>query len=155
MTTHLSKEISNRQISAVELCDLFLGKIIGQGSCRTVYELEIDKTKVVKHEGNGERFQNVVEARIWSEIMNAPYFAKWFAPIHHISPNGMFVIQDKVDKIPDSQYPTEIPAFFADTKYENFGLLNGKFVCFDYGSIIITEGNWTKKMKKAKWWHDN
>ena len=141
---HLSKEIQNKPISAIELCDLFLGKMIGIGASRTVYQCLINDTYVIKHENHNDMFQNVTEWRLWQEIKEYKEYSKWFAPCHYISPNGMFLIQSKVEKIPVSQYPKEIPAFFGDLKYQNFGMLNGHFVCFDYGTSLITK-NWNKR----------
>jgi hypothetical protein len=150
MSEHLSKAITHRPISAIEFVDLFLGAEIGSGMSRQVYEFNLDKTMVVKHE-TGDAFQNMIEWEIWKAVQETP-MKKWFAPCHAISPNGQFLIQSRVEQIPRKQYPKKIPDFFHDTKYQNFGMLNGKFVCFDYGTMNLIRENWNKKMVKVDWW---
>lgn len=78
---------------------------------------------------------------------------KWFAPCIDISPNGVFLLQKKTEPCSTSKYPTVVPSFFTDLKYQNFGLLNGKVVCFDYGTILFT--NLNEKTRKAKWWSED
>lgn len=59
-----------------------------------------------------------------------------------------------MEKLPKEQYPKLIPSFFGDTKYANFGWLNGHFVCVDYASFMYTSMShkWNGKLKKANWW---
>ena len=78
--------------------------------------------------------------------------AKWFAPCLFISPNGLFLIQEKAIPCPKAMFPEKVPACMGDLKYKNFGLIKGKFVCFDYGSMPITNYAITTQFKKADWW---
>lgn len=150
---HISDHIHDLPTTARDMASLFIGKRLGSGMSRTVYEHELDKTCVVKIESGGNRFQNVLEWEVWQTVKDTK-FAKWFAPCIDISPNGIILIQKKADLIPKSQYPKSIPRFFMDTKFENFGMIGKQFVCFDYGTAHIDALNrsLTKKLKKADWW---
>ena len=69
-------------------------------------------------------------------ILNIVLNAKWFAPCVDISPSGHFLIQKKCKPLIDIKcLPKNIPGFFTDVHWNNFGMLNGKFVCFDYQFI--------------------
>lgn len=138
------------QTIKLDIFDCILGKEIGRGMTRIVYEHRTDPTLVVKVEHEGGAFQNVREAELWFEIADTP-FAKWFAPVVYVSASGSVIIQKKCERVQKSKYPKKIPGFLTDTKYGNYGLLNGKFVCFDYGSIPFT-ANWNGRLKKAEWW---
>jgi hypothetical protein len=67
-----------------------------------------------------------------------------------MSPDGRVLLQKKCDPIPDNyNLPTKVPEFLTDLKRSNFGFLNGKLVCIDYGMTII---NTSLKLKKADWY---
>lgn len=129
-----------------------IGKQIGRGMSRTVYAFKLNPDLVVKVEEDTESFQNVREWEYWNEMKDSPV-AKWLAPCLYISPCGSVLIQSRVLSLDRSKYPKKIPHFFTDTKYNNFGLYKGKFVCMDYGNIPFAKGV-TSKMVKADWWGD-
>lgn len=150
---HIFTNMHNTPMIARELCDALVGEIIGTGQNRQVYDMPMNPFLVIKHEYCGNRFQNAIEWEVWQTVKNTKY-EKWFAPCQNISSNGVFLLQSKVEMIPKAHYPKKIPSFFADLKYENYGILNGKFVCFDYGTIHITSLNKSMKSTKmieAKW----
>ena len=132
--------------------DLILGKRLGFGIHRDVYEFYFENNKVIKIANCLEgRAQNQLEYRIWSELSNSDY-KKWFAKCYGVSINGKYLIQERIKTKEQSKYPKLIPHFFTDTKIENYGWNNnGQFVCCDYSLTIITNGI-TKKMKKANWY---
>lgn len=134
---------------ARDFMGMFLGDLLGEGMSRKVYEHKFDPTLVIKIEEDAGRFQNIMEARIWEEVSYSDY-AKWFAPVIGISPCGMVLVMKKVAVPYDKDFPTSIPTFFGDLKKSNYGMLNGKFVCVDYGCHIVTNGL-SKRMKKVKW----
>lgn len=155
---HIFNTIHTQPTSSRDLVGLFLGKELGDGMSRRVYEFIQDKSCVVKVEDAGDKFQNVFEWKVWQAVKDTKY-AKWFAPCVDISANGIFLIQKRVEMIPKAQYPEEIPPFFTDLKYANFGLFNKRFVCFDYGTIhfLALSQYFDKdklKFKKAKWWDE-
>lgn len=147
---HFARTIPHKPISASDFVDLMLGEKIGEGMSRDVYEFSINTDYVVKHE-TGDAYQNVIEWTIWQAIKDTP-MKKWFAPCHFISPNGLFLIQERAIPCPKEMYPKRVPACMSDFKYKNFGLIKGKFVCIDYGTMPITNYAITPKMKKADWW---
>ncbi|NCD07693.1 MAG: hypothetical protein EOL97_16410, partial [Spirochaetia bacterium] len=118
-----------------ELFNLLVNKKLGTGVYRTVYDLKYNKDKVIKvaNDVYGEK-ENAREYILWDDISNYyPKLKKWFAPCYQYSATGKYLIQDKVIFPDKTKYPKQLPAFFTDTKYSNFGLLNGKWVCIDYG----------------------
>lgn len=139
-----------------ELMDFVFGSQIGFGVHRKVYDFIPNKDYVIKVAKDDDgRAVNLMEARIFNEIRYTPA-EKWFAPVIEVSGRGKYLLQRKIESLPKDQYPEEIPAFFTDTKYQNFGYLKeagkkGRFVCCDFGSFNIFQGI-TTKMKKAKWW---
>lgn len=153
---HLAEQISEYPTTTRDLAWLFLGKLIGSGLSRTVYEYEQDKTCVIKYEHGEGRWQNILEWEIWNTVKDTK-LAKWFAPCIDISPNGHFLIQKRAEKVPKSFFPKEIPALFGDLKYDNFGMIGKQFVCIDYGTVHIPAINkmlTMKKLKKADWWEE-
>jgi hypothetical protein len=150
------EEFSELYKSRTISCDLFdalLGKKIGSGAGRQVYEHRLDPTLVVKIETSGGSFQNIMEAQLWSEVSQMKKYSKWFAPVKFISACGTVLIIKKAQPARKNEYPEKIPAFLTDRKYQNFGMLKGHLVCIDYGSVILTKG-FTKKIEKAHWWGD-
>ena len=141
-----------------EIYGTVVGKQIGRGMSRSVFVYALDPTLVIKIEDKSQSFQNVREWEYWQENKDYKPIAQWLAPCVAISPCGSVLIQKRVHTLDQSRYPKTIPQFFSDTKYQNFGLLNGKFVCFDYGNIPLSKGviiNKGKvKMVKAEWWGD-
>lgn len=135
-----------------ELEGIIIGKLLGEGIHRCVYDFLPDPTKVIKvaklEEGRG---MNLQEYKLWQDFQGTP-LVKWFAPVHDVSAAGKYLIQDKLESLPKEKYPKKIPAFFQDTKYKNFGWHPKlKFVCCDYGAFNIWRGV-TQKMVKANWW---
>lgn len=149
---HLAEKIHERVVSAKDLAWLMLGEKIGSGSSRDVYACPTDKTLVIKYE-HAESFQNHLEWEIW-QLVKGTKWAKWFAPCVNISPNGLFLIQKRAEKSKKMDYPKQIPFFFTDLKYDNFGFIGKQFVCVDYGTALCRFINTdTKlKMRKADWW---
>ena len=128
---------------------LFIGEAIGNGMSRHVYQHAQDKDVVIKVEGSAGYFQNIVEWEIWKQV-EGTVMQKWFAPCIDISPNGIFLLQKKVEVIPHSSYPKEVPDCFQDFKYQNFGRYNKRFVCCDYGNLVGKK-IFTEKFRKVKW----
>ncbi len=135
-----------------ELERFLFGKWLGKGVYREVWQHAQQKDLVIKkaNEENG-REVNFIEHRLWRDIEYNKSLKPYFAPVVAVSDCGKYLIQKKVEPLPKRQYPKVLPAFFTDTKYSNFGLLNGKFVCIDYGCLNIWAT--TKlKLKKVDWW---
>jgi len=132
----------------------FLGKKLGEGCTRAVFQFYFRDTLVVKVATSiaGQQ-HNLIEQKIWDEVRDTKY-KKHFARIFGVSPTGMFLVMEKVKFKEQKFYPKKIPHFFTDRKYDNYGwAVTDKrgFVCCDYANLIITNGI-TDKMVKADWW---
>lgn len=141
-----------------EIARLLCGRVIGRGMSRTVYVNNLDPTTVIKIEEHTQSFQNVREWEYWDENKEFKPVAEWLAPCVAISPCGTVLVQKRAYPADPKLYPKTIPHFFTDTKYQNFGLINKKLVCFDYGSIPMSRGiiviKKKTKMQKVGWWGD-
>ncbi len=119
-----------------ELGFFILGPRIGIGTSRDVFEFNLDKSMVVKVENKAGSFSNVTEWQVWREIKGTKA-AKWLAPCAFISQCGSFLIQQKAEDIHDDRrIPKKIPRFLTDVKKENFGIIDGRVVCRDYGNVL-------------------
>jgi|SRR5581483_2835676 len=114
-----------------DLLKLFLGEKIGSGQFRDVYLLNIDESKVVKVE-KGVSYENFGEYDVWQNVQHTKW-GRWFAPVLWFSNYGSCLIQPRCAPLPATGRPKRLPDFFADIKSDNWGLLNGRVVCFDYG----------------------
>lgn len=143
--------------SAIVHRDMFravVGKQLGRGMTRVVYDCTINPSWVFKVEEMAGDFQNVQEWLIWSRVKNTPA-AKWFAPCHYISPNGLILVQSRTIPARSNEYVDRIPVFFTDFKRSNYGMLGKRFVCHDYGTaLVLDHGVITTKMRKPKWWDE-
>lgn len=160
------KRLENRLNSIEEVCTIthlqdintelilsLCGQKIGAGSFRMVYEYNLDPEKyVIKLEPNNTE-SNMSEYLLWDEIQGLcgelEWVKNWFAPILWCSPNGKILVMQKTEEKPNKQRPKEVPAFFQDVKYDNWGWIGNKFVCHDYG-FLHRFIKYEKKMQKVK-----
>ena len=136
-----------------DIWSLLLGKKLGKGAARTVYEYAPDPRYVVKVESDRGSFQNVAELKVWQAVQGTE-FERWFAPVQQISGGGIFLLMRRTEPARAAEYPERLPAFFTDLKRPNFGMLDGKFVAHDYGTfpIVMLSRALTKATRKAEWW---
>ena len=137
-------------LSEAEINGVFLGKYLGQGIGREVYECAVRDDLVIKTELGARSFQNAAEWEFWKVVEYSDH-SKWFAPCVSISPAGVVLLQRRVEPMRREEGPAKIPAFFSDIKLENWGLLNGKPVCCDYGFMMISTKGLTKRMVGIDW----
>jgi hypothetical protein len=137
-----------------EAFDLLATELIGRGASRNVFSCALRRDCVVKVEDGAKSFQNIVEWQTWMEVKETPQ-AKWFAPCVEISPCGSLLVMRRTEPVPKGQLPRRVPAFFTDLKHANFGLLDGRFVCHDYGVNNLTAHGLLAGMAKAFWWELN
>jgi hypothetical protein len=143
-----------------EFFNLMLGKQLGYGSSRKVYNLELDKHCVVKVETGPGNFQNIREWDLWNNVKDTVH-AKWFAPCKRLSENGQILVMSKTEPPGPNDWPAEIPAFFDDIHKANFGMVqlldlrtnkeDWHFVCHDYGWNNAVRGGLSKRMQKVDW----
>lgn len=136
--------------------DWMLGKKIGGGMSREVFEFEFDLDYVVKVECYGTSFQNPIEFSTWMDVRTTP-IAHHFAQCKAISVHGSILIMERTYVPPVKfKWPDKMPGMFTDFKRQNFGLnKKGKLVCHDYGThMAMYNTGFNKRMKKANWWDD-
>lgn len=143
----MTNSLDDMPISVMqEYCRFMSGKHLGCGISRDVFEHPTDISKVIKVENSVSYFQNVKEWEVWDLFQFCEKTSIWLAPCHAISENGTFLIMDKVEDARPSEIPATLPSFLRDHKLENFGMLNGKFVCRDYGFL-----DFDLKLTRKKW----
>jgi len=132
--------------------NLVCGHKVGVGMTRTVYDCNINPKLVIKVENADIRthFQNFVEWMVWCRVAGTDY-ERWFAPVKQISPDGRLLVMEKTEGISRKHLPKQVPAFFTDLKPSNWGWLDGRVVCHDYGVHLLMEVGLTKRMRKAEW----
>jgi hypothetical protein len=134
--------MSSHKLSIIELAKsdaldfLCGGRLLGEGSFRSVYGYLSTggnfAIKIAKCD-YGIRC-NIEEYNTWQDLSHFQV-SRWFAPCVSISKAGTILLQDYTENLRPGKY--KIPAFFEDVKPENFGLLNGKIVCRDYGQSSL------------------
>lgn len=135
-------------ISQLDLNRVFVGEQIASGTFRDVYECPLLPDCVVKIEDKAQSFHNIAEWEVWNLVKDTRW-ARWFAPCRTISSAGAVLIQARTQ--PAKAFPKNIPNFFADLKLENFGLLDGRFVCHDYGyNYLLDHGLAAGKLVRSK-----
>lgn len=114
---------------------LLVGKKIGGGATRNVYELLHIPNLVIKIEYASKRFCNVAEYDIWTTVKGTK-FERFFAPVVDIDVWAGALIMERTQPITEAEFDAELkrlPSFMCDVHWANFGRLNGKIVCHDYG----------------------
>ena len=148
----LYRLIRNGGTMATDLYSLVTGRLLGVGLSRIVFEYAPDPELVIKFETTGNDFNNVIEWDVWDNVKYDKKLSKWFAPCHFISPCGAILIQQKTTPIPKENMPKKIPRLFTDLKYQNWGSLDGRPVCHDYGNHRIYNGGTLHQLVNADWW---
>lgn len=140
------------KVTRRDALDLFVGRKIGNGIAREVYECALDETLVVKIETGCGSFQNVAEWQIWNALRDTAA-GKWLAPCVRISATGAVLLMRRTEPLQVKQLPKRMPVWLTDFHLANYGMLNGRVVCHDYGvadSVVIGLGA-SKRMRKPDW----
>lgn len=135
--------------------EIIAGDLIGAGMSRRVYAAAFDPARlVVKWQQDRDHFQNQREWIVWMAIKEVKKLAAWFAPCESISPAGLWLVQRRTQPVSIEELRREIPKVpmcFTDLHVGNWGRLDGRIVCHDYGFALTTEYGITGRMKKAEW----
>lgn len=131
-----------------DLLRLVCGHELGEGIARTVYSCKMRSDLVIKIETRGQSFQNVMEWELWGEIEHHKMLARWFAPCEFMSPCGTVLAMRRTEPVPMARLPKSMPEMLTDLKPSNYGLLDGRVVCHDYG-FINKELN--TKLRTVEW----
>lgn len=140
-------------VESDDLLNMICGDKIGEGQYRTVFACHVNKDWVVKKEKDlNSHYSNIHEYDLYSAFMDTP-LRVWFAPVHWLSPRGLWLIQSRTQSIPDKLLPKLVPSIFCDFKRDNWGMLNGRVVCHDYGNNCVDSLSKThgKRLQKAAW----
>lgn len=143
-------ELPDTNFIHVDMMRLICGEYLGSGIGRQVYVCAINPKLVIKFESTSHSFQNVKEWEVWQAVSEVEHVKRWFAPCEMISPCGAVLIQRRTTEC--YNFPERMPAFLCDFKSENYGILDGRLVCHDYGMHLMLENGMTKRMRKADWW---
>ena len=148
--TNLIGDMSRLAIE--ESLRLMLGKRLGYGMSRSVYECRINKSLVVKIEEGSRRFQNIMEHEIWITLSGTKA-ARWLAPIVDISPCGIVLLMKRTTPMREKELPAKVPVWLTDCKTSNFGIYEGRPVCHDYGTAgtVMLSRAVSKAMKNPNW----
>lgn len=130
--------------------NLLCGDKIGSGIHRDVFECKLRDDLVVKVENSEHRrFANVLEMEFWQQHQWHEPTAKWLAPCVFMSPDGRLLTQKRCERLPSGYpLPEKLPAFLTDHKTANYGIFEGRFVCFDYAMTIPAP---SLRLRKVEW----
>lgn len=131
-----------------ELSSLMLGDFLGEGVNRKVYRCALNPAYVIKVSDRGHCWQNINEWETWwyaSKLM-----AKWLAPCVAISNSGSYLVQRYAEAIRADELPKKLPRFLVDQKISNYGMLDGRLVARDYGTVVSLV-NRIKGVRQANW----
>lgn len=149
MASDILEEATSLQKCAL---DLLVGEKLGSGSTRRVFALRHDPSRVIKLEYASRVFCNVAEYELWNEVKDTD-LAKFFAPVIDIDIWAGALIMARTQPITQQQFEKEVkevPFFFTDIHWANFGRLKGKIVCHDYGYHDVLKAGVTRKPKLMK-----
>lgn len=145
-----------RSIAARDLYQMIVGDRFGGGAARQVYAYLPNPTDtVIKIEEGGASFQNVLEWETWHTLKESPWGKRWLAPCIRISSCGLYLLQQRTHPPgPNFKWPKSLPWVLTDRKKQNFGVLKGRLVCHDYGTLHVglAHGAPLGRMGKAHWW---
>lgn len=142
-------EDSFTAVLAKDLLHLVCSEKLGEGVARIVYASRLDPGVVIKFEPDAYSFQNIAEWEIWKQVQGTR-MERWFAPCIEIAASGTVLIQKRCQPIL-GKLPKQLPQYLCDLKRENFGMIDGKLVCHDYGTMLYSLRSLPKKMAKAEW----
>lgn len=142
----------DKKFAFEEAFNLLCGDLIASGMSRHVYECALLPGCVVKVEAR-PWFQNIKEHEAWEAVNeSSSSLHRWFAPVRWISPYGRVLVMERTTPVTRDDLPKQIPAFFTDCKVSNWGRLNGRIVCHDYGTHLMLQRGMTKVMRSAEWY---
>lgn len=129
------------------------GACLGLGYHRVVYKTHNPAlvAKVTNGGNDDLEFHNVVEWKLWEALEHKP-IGKWLAPCWHITRCGSVLLQARCQPLTRDQLPRRVPTVLAvdDCKRSQWGLFEGRPVCFDYG-ILHSHINTNLTLQLPKW----
>ena len=155
MASELERLYFNANTITLDFFNLMCSERLGKGVSREVYRSAFDPNIVFKFEKDAGSFQNIIEWETWQNVKFTSGlkqdYAQYFAPCLAISPCGTILAQAAARPLDHTQLPEYIPSFFTDIKKENFGIIDDKIVCIDYGNNLLMTLGLNKRQRKADW----
>lgn len=137
----------SKNVITLDFYRMIVGDHLGGGIGRQVFVYEPNPRMVIKFEIGGQSFQNIHEWTLWRALEGSEH-AKWIAPCMSISPCGSILMQQRTSPLRGpEELPDRVPAWMADMKEDNWGLLDGRAVLHDYGWHRLLNEN-LKHMKR-------
>lgn len=133
-----------------EAKSLFVGEQLGRGVARKTFLLRHDPSLVCKIESKAQSFQNVSEWETWLWLSPGKK-SEWLAPCVAISACGSMLLQKRTQPVRQEELPKMVPDFLTDLKRENFGMLDGRIVCHDYGTVMSKLREASSRKVRADW----
>lgn len=147
-------QFDNRIGSLEEFLDCVVDQCIDNGASRRVYSTPLQfegKDVVIKVEtGDMANSQNIEEIRVWEELVGTRWEG-WLAPIFKHSRDGRVLIMQKTQPVIMATLPDRVPRFFTDCKRTNFGTIEGRTVCHDYGLNSLSVDGQGNYWKQPEW----
>jgi len=130
-----------------------IGKHIGSGQTRDVYEWLPDDNLVVKvAQDTRGIIDNTAEFSLWESAVSPGSFYKdlklILAPIDCISDCCKFLLMKKTVPVSPDEVPPVVPSFMTDLKLSNIGFYDGRVVFHDYAMTLLVED--AISLRKAK-----
>lgn len=149
--TNITDLVLNDQMMTLEMTDMLIGDFIGEGISRKTYSCPLNREWVVKVSDPQAYNQNMLEWMIWDECHTHMLDVReWLAPCHFISNGGHVMIQQRTAPVTPCLMPKKVPYFLnSDLKTDNWGLIDGKPVCHDYGYAKVFRLGITNRMVKS------
>lgn len=127
----------DNELQSLKNCAMgvLVGDRLGGGATRTVYALKHNPELVLKLEYADRQFCNVAEYDVWNAVRGSAN-ERWFAPVVDIDVWAGALIMKRTQPITEKEFDVEVkrvPEFMGDVHWGNWGRLNGKIVCHDYG----------------------
>lgn len=133
-----------------DLESVFIGEWLGEGMSRQTYRCRMDDQYVIKVSKEGWHFQNASEWEVW-RFAGGTHIEEWLAPCLTISTCGIYLVQRYVEPLRDAELPTKLPRFLCDFQKDNFGMLEGRVVARDYGTMVSAIRNTSTILRKVDW----
>jgi hypothetical protein len=117
---------------AKQALNLLVGRCLGQGAYRRVYELRHAPDLVIKLEYSHD-LANAAEWMAWRELSGTEW-GKWLAPCVSIDEFTGALVQKRARDLTDAEWAAlrEYPAFLGDAGRRNWGWYEGRPVMRDY-----------------------
>ncbi|CAL4868120.1 hypothetical protein MMA231_02394 [Asticcacaulis sp. MM231] len=114
-----------------------LGRIIGRGVNRTVYDWIGRDDVVIKVQNRLPCRANYTEWLLYNQMRGAPALKTLFARVWALSDTGHYLVMERLAPLPEDALLPPFPTFLTDRKRENFGLSPAGVKCLDYSEIDL------------------